>query len=323
MGLTLPYFLMAQEEELKNEEVEVIKDFDAKLEAAKLKPTQPSTTKLESSPKNFSYELSTSPVALEYPDPYIRPIAFKEEIPNNYHNIYTKLGYGTANNPLAQVLLTKSVKDYYTVGLNLQHEGIEQSSIRDKNRAFSMAQLYADYYINDVNKVDISLSYNTEKLGLFAFNEEDTVQVNEENTRKSSAISTRIGFSNIQQKNAPLGYRLGLDYDYLKVREIESSENNIRLSGKVDKELLNNVNLGLEAMADFTFQSKPIGKFNAHIFSIKPNTKFTSKYFSLFGAVAFAKTSDETYLLPNIEISVFPNENLRVSAGYNSNIEKK
>ncbi|MEL6845333.1 MAG: hypothetical protein AAFP02_19170, partial [Bacteroidota bacterium] len=114
--LFLPFLLLAQPDDLPGGEVEVIKNFDARLldtEKVKIKPDLPP---LDTSTQRLTYAIPTKLMPLEYLPPRIRPVAIRTEKNSKGFKGYAKLGYGIPNSPYGEVGYRSFVQDQYDFG---------------------------------------------------------------------------------------------------------------------------------------------------------------------------------------------------------------
>ena len=95
------------QEDLPSEEVEVIKDFDARLIETEKVAINPTLPKQNNTVKTQTYTIPTRSMQVEYLPPKIRPLAMKrDQLPRQYDGFF-KAGYGVPSSPLVEA-------SYYT-----------------------------------------------------------------------------------------------------------------------------------------------------------------------------------------------------------------
>ena len=83
-------------------EVEVIKEFDARLlDTEKLK-VLPGLPPLDTTSRRLNYEVPLKSVLIDYPDPTLRPIAIKKSKIDKGFRGFLKAGYGYPNSPYGE-----------------------------------------------------------------------------------------------------------------------------------------------------------------------------------------------------------------------------
>ena len=89
--------------DLESENVEVIKDFDARLLDANKVDVTPSLPVLDQTTQEQTYSIPPKGLALKYPAPRLRPVGYKtQSVPPDY-NGYAKLGAGVPTSVYGEV----------------------------------------------------------------------------------------------------------------------------------------------------------------------------------------------------------------------------
>ena len=90
---------------LPDEEIDVIKDFEASLEESKKINVTPELPALDTTSRQLTYALPSKSIQIQYLPPRIRPLAIKKDKVDPSYNGFIKLGYGTPNRPFAELSL--------------------------------------------------------------------------------------------------------------------------------------------------------------------------------------------------------------------------
>ncbi len=89
--------------ELDLEQVEVVKEFDARIARVKMIQVEPSIETPQTNIKTYDYNITAVPVDVNYPAPVIRPLAMRPALSDDSKSHWARLGYSTLNSPYASL----------------------------------------------------------------------------------------------------------------------------------------------------------------------------------------------------------------------------
>ena len=169
--------MLAQNESqsaLPSDEVQVYKNFEVKLQESNKVNVNPKQIDLKAQTITQTYDVQVKNLALEYPAPYIRPIAYKKLNTKSNRNGFLKTSYGTLLNPNVKGQYEKSVANYYSIGIKGSFDRINQKNVNNKIQQHVDAEVYSKYFITKKHIIDLSVSTNQDKLHFFGFNDMNT-----------------------------------------------------------------------------------------------------------------------------------------------------
>lgn len=239
--------------ELEAEQVEVVKDFEVNIVSGQKSAFAPEVIDIPKSNRNFIYDLSLNPLQIDYPAPYIRPLAMYQEPIPKYKNGYIKGGLGTLNNIFGEAGFNKSITNYYDIGALLSYEQLDDNKVFNKAYKNYAGTLFTNYFLTNSKELKIRLHGDVTDRHLFGFN--DLIQADTTNAaiRKISQYGASVSLANNGLGEDELAYDLGLDFDYIKANDIPMRENNIALTGKIIKPVGSKSKFSLTAGTDLTF----------------------------------------------------------------------
>ena len=118
------------------EQVEVIKNFEARLADAEKIKVSPKLPTLDTTKKVYQYNINTAAVDLNYQAPSIRPIAMRPDKPADAYNGYAMLGFGTPNSPIGELAYQFVNPGWYQVGIDLTHHSANNNKKIRKSTIF-------------------------------------------------------------------------------------------------------------------------------------------------------------------------------------------
>ncbi|MEZ4907049.1 MAG: hypothetical protein R2771_05280 [Saprospiraceae bacterium] len=153
-SITLAY---SQDNELKIEDVKVIKDFDVQIADFNKINIDPVLPTYDIKSRTYTYSVRPLPVKLDYEKPQIRPLALKPEILEKSNNYYLKAGYGIPN--FLELEASAGFKKNDFSGFAIASYLGADNSKNIPNQKISQAKLDFDLKKNDYAK-DISYGIN-------------------------------------------------------------------------------------------------------------------------------------------------------------------
>ena len=210
--------LLAQED-LPNEEVEVIKDFDARLietEKVEISPVLPKPTNTN---KTQTYSIPTRSLQVEYLPPKIRPLAMKrDKLPKQYDG-FLKLGYGVPSSPYAEASYF-TFQDNLKIGGRFKHHSANFKNVENQRFANNEAELKGAYYRDEGFAIGGNLGYTADQVHYFGYNDNvnpvdstGVTGVNREQVKQTfNTLKLGGSFFNGERTQGDLNYKAGFNF---------------------------------------------------------------------------------------------------------------
>ena len=220
--------LLAQSD-LPGEEVEVIRDFDARLietEKVDVKPVLPKST---NTTKTQTYTIPSRSLAVEYLPPKIRPLAMKgDELPKQYNGII-KAGYGIPSSPFVEASYFTLYEDILNLGGTFRHHSANFDNIENQRFSNTEGELKGTYYHENGFAINGNLGYSSDQVHYFGYNENvdaDSIGVNREQVKQNfNTLQIGGSFFNGERTQGDLNYRAGFNFSNTR-DNFAVSENN-------------------------------------------------------------------------------------------------
>jgi hypothetical protein len=289
---------------LETGQVEVIRDFDARLEETQKVPLAPIIPEYAQPAGQFDYLLPVRILAVDYPAPKIRPIAMGRDKEPKVYNGYAKAGFGTLSQPYGELGYGFRDQDKLALNVHLLHHAANNSGNRE-NQRFSETRGNLDFtlYSKDGMAVRGRGGYESDVNYLYGYNQADTSFLKEEVRRRVSLLELGAGIFNSAPTVAGIDYSADADFYRLSESFGASSESGFLIDLEGRKMLDGTHPIGLRLVTDFSTYSDTASQ-NLHNFFLQPHFTFHSSRFKLRVGANLASHDDEFFVFPDLELEV-------------------
>jgi hypothetical protein len=297
IGFLFTFNILSAQEERPAEQVEVIKNFEARLADAEKINLTPKLVKIDTSAKDYRYNVNASSLELKYEAPTIRPIAMRPDAKPDAFNGFAMLGYGTPRSPIAELAYNFNNPGWYNVGINIKHHSADNSKKLD-NQKFSETGVKLDGSMVLQNGITAGgfLAYNQDDYYLYGYDHEDTSFTRAEALQRYNLIEA--GANLVSGSEAGILYNADLNIYRLK-DNFATKENGILLNGGLKTYVNDKHALALDLSADLStlkdtssrslnnLSAIPSFTFNNPNYQVKIGANLTSaqKEFKVFPAI--------------------------------------
>lgn len=303
------------QKDLPNEEVEVIKIFEAQLAESEKVAVLPELPNVDTTVSKQEYNLPTKNIEVEYAAPRIRPITFKsdEEIADAYKG-YIKLGAGLPKaiygDGAFNTLLKMNNKAALDIGLNAFHHQADYSSGEIENQRFGLTKVAGDgtYYDPKGFAIGGNLGYTSNRVSYYGygfdrFDQNDNID--KDNVKQVFGIfDLGAKIFNGVQTAGDLNYSAGFDF-YAMGDEFASNETGFDLKLNATKWIRGKHSFDIGLRTDFTnFKSGSGVSQTLHNYWLTPSFTFHGSSIKIKAGVNLASHNDEYFPFPEAEVVV-------------------
>jgi len=304
--------------------IQVVKDFDARLDETEKIKINPRVLAPDTTKKNYRYQVNPGVLDLKYPAPALRPVAMKagEKIP--VYPFYLKAGYGIPQQAYGKLSFDWTNNKKTKIGFDLGH----LSANNKKNRA-------QRFYDNDIKGQVVYLTEEGMALQGEAHYSKDRYHhfghyFQNPNTQTPEAI-LRHDYDLIEigtKVYNPSVSKVGINYFagvklFALADNLSSKERSANLHLGVTKWIKDRHSIGIELGSDFnTLKDSATHELNN--FYLLPSVGIHGKSFQISGGVRVTSSKEEINLFPvvNINLSLAGNQLMAVlgaDGGLNKN----
>ena len=304
LGLVTPVFA---QEDLPDEEVEVIKSFDARLQDADMLGVDPILPPADPSVTPQSYSVETKTVPVEYLPPKIRPLAMKREKQAEIFNGYIKAGAGLPNSLFGEAGYSIFKSKQFDFNLHAKHHSANNSR-KIENQKFSnnFAKMSGSYYFGEGFAVNGRVGWAKDVLRYYGYNFDpkfEGVSFTSGQTRQSfQTINVGTSIFNGVQNLGDINYRADVDVYFLD-DAYAARETGFELKLNFTKWFAEKHPLAVTVVTDLTnFRDSTQQSLNN--FYLQPNFTYVNDYFRVKVGANIITNNDEYSTFPSIEATV-------------------
>ena len=328
--------LLAQQEDLPNEEVEVIKDFDARLietEKVEITPTLP---KPNNADKTQTYSIPTRSLQVEYLPPKIRPLAMKrDKLPEQYDG-FVKLGYGIPSSPYAEASYF-TYRDNLNIGGKFRHHSANFDNVENQRFADNEVELKGAYYKEEGFAIGGDIGYTSNQVHYYGYNNNDSnpvdstgsFGVNREQVKQTfNTLKFGGTFFNGERTQGDINYKAGLNFyntrDNFAARETGFDAFGNATKWVADKHAINvGLKIDLTRFRDGDSGNSDSLRQTLNNFYLTPNFTYHADAFKVKVGVNLVAVDGDFNFFPDIEASAnIVGNKFTVFAGAEGNLQK-
>ena len=299
----LAFGLAQAQDDLPAEEVEVIKNFQARLADANKLGYDAILPLPDTSSFRYDYNVSTKVLDVNYLPPVIRPLGVKtEKLPPGY-NGFIKAGYGYPSTPYAQ-LGYQFTDDLLNLGIAARHLSSNNSSNRENQRFMDNdIKLNGSYYTDNELAFNGDLGLSLDQYYYYGYDADSTTSFeSSEVLRRFTTVDLGFNLFNGDNNDANFNYFAGFDA-YSHRDNQAARETGFLIHLGASKWISGKHPLSLELKTDFT-NYKDTLDYKLHNFNLLPSFTFHSTTFRLKIGVNLASHDDEYFFFPNAELAL-------------------
>ncbi|MGE5354971.1 MAG: hypothetical protein ACM3PT_01950 [Deltaproteobacteria bacterium] len=288
--------IYSQQNELKLDDVEVIKEFNARIGNFNKVNIDPVLPVYDIKSRKYEYKIRSVPAKLEYEKPKIRPLALKPELPRDVNRFHTLLAYGS--HQLLRIDADAFMqKGSWSGGVVVNHiSANNEKSLKDQKISVSGLALVAES-VDKIRKhsYEINLKANNSYIYLYALDQGDSIYSADSKRRYLSAdLSAKFKAEELfpgVRNDAEIRIRT------FQFNAKDLSENELIIKNKATYNIGNNSRVELP----LNFQSV-LGRQD-YLMQLKPYFNYSSRPLNLKVGVSMGIADDKKILGPYAEIS--------------------
>lgn len=294
--------------QLETGEVEVIKNFDARLQDSERLIIKPELPPLDTTTKRQTYNFIRRTTEVEYLPPKIRPIAMRGDKIQEGYNGFLRLGGGIPASLFGEGSYNITSQENLDFGINGYHYSANNNK-NVENQRFSDTKLGlgGTYYLEQGYAIDANLGYKRDAVYFYGYNEkneeEDLTLTFEPNQVKQrfSTIEANASIFNGERTVADFNYSAGIDF-YTMRDNYSSRENGFIFKIDATKWFDETHPLKVRLITDFSSYKDTV-KQSLNNFFLQPSYTYHHDVFKAKIGVNIASHEDEFFFFPDLELS--------------------
>lgn len=296
--------LMAQND-LPTSEVEVVKQFEARLVEANRISIQPENEVVQPLPVNFDYEVLNHQESVTYNPPEIKPRGYRTGRGPEIYRGFLKAGAGWPLNYLGQFGYRFDIDRDRNANIFADLRGLNDGKVED--RKVMNAQVKGD--VNMYTDAGLKLS------GFAGFRRDmyhyynPRVEIDSLTTNKVGYNDFMVGASiqNYQENDFGIDYRLKIEGNFLN-SNFAQKNNTFNLEGQVGKTFGESVALTV-GLASYNDSYEDIDKIKQNYFALNPVLTYSTGRLKISGGILVLSSGSDASIKPDaeVEVGIIPN----------------
>jgi len=301
------HWLLAQTpdtiKDLPAEQVEVVKQFEARLEDARkvnIVPEPPAQRVL----KSFDYNVSIKPLALNYLEPSIRPLSIAKEAPRKFYRGFAEISAGnlrTLDAGFGYHYLTARETEIFLNGDFFTQEN--KKELFQKYRKIDV-DLGVQHHLNELVSFQLGSNYKQRNVAFYGSPLDDFTEVDSSQYfRNLRNYGVNFKLWNSEENEFDLDYMIGFDYQNFSLVNENLYENNFDLNLLARKRIAEEFSAEISGLVDISniLDTATLSYNNYHI---RPKLAYHTDDFGLSAGIdlVFAP-GGRNYYLPDLSLS--------------------
>lgn len=231
--------------ELPGDEVEVIKNFRARLAETQRLQIMPEIPIFDKTTIPYFYEVNIRGLAIDYPPPMILPLALSPEplLPN--YNTFIKFGYGFPRYSVGQLNGSYRINDALKVGINYMHQAARHNKRYPRSFYEHVGGIFGELLLTDMLVFRAGLDIDLDKRQLVRRGD----SLGEE-FRATNQYMGSLGVGSSPEADSQFDYALKISFSNVGISDLDRSESWFRSKFNVGYRISN---FGLKADIDYNF----------------------------------------------------------------------
>ena len=297
MGTTL----VVAQPTLPDEEVDVIKDFEASLEESQKINVTPELPELDTTSRQLTYALPSRTIQMQYLPPRIRPLAIRRDKVDPSYNGFVKLGYGTPNRPYAELAYNNTKDAKYDIGGHLKYHTANRKSLENQRFREINGDLNGSYYFDQGFAVTGGLGYDFDEVHFYGYDNDTRSELREDVQQQFKTFAANAKFFNGVKTQGDIDYHAQFDL-YSMTDNFASKEFGFDFEVGATKWFNELHPLTVILDADFTvFKDGETQTLNN--FGVRPSYTFHGDIFKAKIGVNLTSSEDDFKVFPDVEVS--------------------
>ncbi len=293
--------LVVAQPTLPDEEIDVIKDFEASLEESKKINVTPELPGLDTTSRQLTYALPSRSIQMQYLPPRIRPLAIKRDKVDPSYNGFIKLGYGTPNRPYAELAYNNTKDAKYDIGGHLKYHTANRKNLEHQRFREIGGALNGSYYFDQGFAVSGGLGYDLDEVHFYGYDHDTRTEFRNDIQQQFKTFAADAKFFNGVKTQGDIDYHAQFDL-YSMTDNFASNEFGFDFEVGATKWFNELHPLTIILDADFTVFKNGETR-NLHNFGIRPSYTFHGDIFKAKIGANLTSNKDRFRVFPDVEVA--------------------
>lgn len=304
--------LFAQEEtpetneDLGNEQVEVVKEYNPFVSDAVKEKFQPKLPEYRGEKLEFIYDKNPERlISFPFAPEAAKPLSIPSQKAENFASSHLKVGFGTQLSPIIELLFNEGKKGKYdgkfekmNYGAFFRHHSARASKLEHQDFSENKAQVFTNLFFDNM-RWDTKLSYDRNAYFYYGYNHSDTSFAKKDIKQHYNDFNLKTSILNTTNNKKAFNYQADIEFDYFSDRR-DMSEFFVNLDIQTEKIFKEKHFLIINFNEDYSSLNRSSGKLNRNIASLAPKYEFNDQTWRVFGGVNFTYEGKTFHVFPDL-----------------------
>jgi len=287
--------------QLPSEEVQVVRDFDARLGSAERLLMNPQLPPFDTTQLSYNFRIQDRQLDYDYQPPEIRALGMgRTELEKSY-STYLRAGYGTPKSPLADGYTSFRGSNYQAYAEGSHYSVDNRNNLENQIIGRTHLGLGGEYIFGPSFYIDGHLKYDHLINDLYGYDHEVDSFSREDAARRFNLFHADFSLGSKESNSWGLQYKLKTAYENTS-DNLLASENQFQLLAQVAWEISDQQAIEVEGKARFinftdSISADPIG---LNIFTFKPSYSYQTEKFSARVGLFVGNANETSLIFPEI-----------------------
>ncbi|TNE60580.1 MAG: hypothetical protein EP344_06945 [Bacteroidetes bacterium] len=307
--------------DLPSENVNIVKDFDARLLESNKIDVPPTLPPLDTTTKRQDYLVPPKPLTINYDAPTLRPIGMRAGKREKEYNGFVKAGGGVPSSLYGEFGYAFSSGKEFDGKIWVRHHSANKKSYENQRFGNTDALLSGNLYLDNNLAVEGHAGYTYDRVHFYGY-DHDSLSYEPDQVRQDIKLLTLGGrVYNSERTDLDLNYSIAPDV-YLLSDYYSNKENGFKLDLSATKWFSEKHPFNVQIRTDFTSYNDTLKQTLNNIY-LHPTFVYHTDFMSLKIGGLFASNRDEFQIFPDAELNLrLWGDGLQVFAGADGDLRK-
>ena len=294
------------DEDLGNEQVEVVKEYNPFVSDAVKEKFQPALPDYKGEKLEFIYEKNPERlISFPFAPEAAKPLSIPSQKAENFASSYLKVGFGTQLSPIVELLFNEGKKgksggkfEKMNYGAFFRHHSARASKLEHQDFSENKAQVFTNLFFDNM-RWDTKLSYDRNANFYYGYDHSDTSFARKDIKQHYNDFNLKTSILNTTNNKKAFNYQADVEFDYFSDRR-DMSEFFVNLDIQTEKIFKEKHFLIINFNEDFSSLNRSAGKLNRNIASLAPKYEFNDQTWRVFGGVNFTYEGKTFHVFPDL-----------------------
>lgn len=298
MGCLLAAQTVFAQNDLPTSEVEVVKQFEARLIESQRIEITPTPQAIEPLPQNFQYEVLEHTEQVAYDPPVIKPRGYRTGSGPEAYRGFLRAGFGWPLNYLAQGGYRFDIDKDRNANILADIRGLNDGKIENREVLNTYLRGNFNYFTQQGLKFNGFAGYKNDRYNYY----NPPVPIDSITTNKVSYTDFKVGatIENYQENSLGIDYRMTLKGQFMK-SSFAQRNNTFDINGRIEKRFGEHLTLSA-GLGSYNDSYEDSNKIKQNYFEFNPVVKYATDRFRISGGLFVLSSGSDASIKPDAEI---------------------